>query len=1194
MIKQLRYLCTLLLIAVASAAWGDEVTFSYADYQGEGTQSSGSEFTMEKTAVSIKNTKFFGNTSYAHFYANGKTTITPATGVTITQVVLTASASGYNGYQSSGTITASTGEVSGSGTTVTWTGSANSAFTLENNKQIRWTSIVVTYTPAGSTPTVATPTFSPVSGAYTEAQSVTIDCATDGATIYYTIDGTDPTETSNVYSSPIAVSETTTIKAMAVKSEMDNSGIASAVYAITEHAGTETDPYTVADAIEVIDAGVGLSGVYATGIVTEIPTAYDSGYKNITFNFVDAEGDTNFLQAFRCSGDAAANVAVGDIVIVKGNLTKYGSTYEFGQGCELVKLEKADVAVPTFTPAEGVYYGSQNVSIECETEGASVYYTTDGTEPTTSSTLYTSAIVVDETTTIKAMAVKGSTISSIVSATYTIRDAGAQGGPNNPFSVAQAMEAETQSSVFVKGIISEIKSLDVSKYKRAQYYISDNGEKENQFYIYNGYYLNGQDFTDNNQIAVGDEVVVFGDIVLYNGSNQLAQNNYIVSLTRPETPVVLPVPTFSPAAGPVEAGKTVTINIAEDENVAYVEYSFDQTTWNKYTDETVITITEETTIYARSVGTTPDTYSEVASATYTIKAETPAQDVVIVNEDKTTFLFNTEGNEWGFPVGSTNKIVEETTYTANDVTIKVAGSEGNGFYFDEGAKNLLIGKKGAYLTLPAFGYDVEKIEVQGAEGGSGNVTQNFFVGDEAVSTSTTSAKVTHEYKIAQNFQSAGNIYTLKVTNANNTRVSKIIVYKSSGKVDVATINSLSPTEMETGASGSFETDITPVEGVDASAYTITYESSNENLLMIDGDEYLAGDEEGEVTVTVHVKAQDTNKYNDVDKSFKVTISKPIVYHSVSFSVNGEVTNTVSVAEGAAISLPIGLDDINNKVFVGWITSAIEGSTDETPEFVTSATMGTSDITYYAVFANATGDGASESATLTSSNIKDSYDTTDNSYQTRILTDGNGKKWNAFAMSYRHSNATSDNYYLQIKKSTADQAYYIQVPDYGTITKLEMTVSNTSKPMTDGGNTANIFFSVNNNTSEEGEGVVSGTGDAKVTLDCSELGLRTGFITAGAAVRIWDITVTYVGVAYNSYCTTVSGVTPGDVNKDGYVTIADVTALVNILLNKDTTAYDLNAADVDDANGITVADVEELVNIILGKKNQTEYFLFILL
>ena len=131
-------------------AWADDVTFNYADYQGKGTLSSGSSYTMEKSGMlSIGNDKFYGNTSYAHFYANGTITVTPATGVTITKIVLTASASGYNGYQSGGTITASAGTISGDGTTVTWTGSATNAFTLKNNKQIRWTKIVVTYT--GST-----------------------------------------------------------------------------------------------------------------------------------------------------------------------------------------------------------------------------------------------------------------------------------------------------------------------------------------------------------------------------------------------------------------------------------------------------------------------------------------------------------------------------------------------------------------------------------------------------------------------------------------------------------------------------------------------------------------------------------------------------------------------------------------------------------------------------------------------------------------------------------------------------------------------------------------------------------------------------------------------------------------------------------------------------------------------------------
>ena len=58
---------------------------------------------------------------------------------------------------------------------------------------------------------------------------------------------------------------------------------------------------------------------------------------------------------------------------------------------------------------------------------------------------------------------------------------------------------------------------------------------------------------------------------------------------------------------------------------------------------------------------------------------------------------------------------------------------------------------------------------------------------------------------------------------------------------------------------------------------------------------------------------------------------------------------------------------------------------------------------------------------------------------------------------------------------------------------------------------------------------------------------------------------------------------GDVNGDGKVTIADVTALVNILLGKDTAGYNLKAADVNSDGGRTIADVTALVNILLGKK-----------
>ena len=113
--------------------------------------------------------------------------------------------------------------------------------------------------------------------------------------------------------------------------------------------GSQANPYTVAQAREAIDSGIGTQGVYATGIVSGIPTAWSTQYNNITFNFVDQEGDSEFLQAYRCvstnSADAST-VAVGDIVVVYGNLTKYNTTYEFGQGCQLVSLEHPQVADP--------------------------------------------------------------------------------------------------------------------------------------------------------------------------------------------------------------------------------------------------------------------------------------------------------------------------------------------------------------------------------------------------------------------------------------------------------------------------------------------------------------------------------------------------------------------------------------------------------------------------------------------------------------------------------------------------------------------------------------------------------------------------------------------------------------------------------------------------------------------------------
>ncbi len=87
-----------------------------------------------------------------------------------------------------------------------------------------------TFTGGSGEPTCAMPTFDPGAGIFTDPVDVTISCATDGATIYYTLDGSEPSESSTQYTAPINITDTTTIRARAYATDMNPSIIASALY----------------------------------------------------------------------------------------------------------------------------------------------------------------------------------------------------------------------------------------------------------------------------------------------------------------------------------------------------------------------------------------------------------------------------------------------------------------------------------------------------------------------------------------------------------------------------------------------------------------------------------------------------------------------------------------------------------------------------------------------------------------------------------------------------------------------------------------------------------------------------------------------------------------------------------------------------------------------------------------------------
>ncbi len=132
-----------------------------------------------------------------------------------------------------------------------------------------------------------------------------------------------------------------------------------------------------------------------------------------------------------CTADGKTLGTYDIVVSGAAESTNYTFTYVNGT---LTVSEKEVVAAPIFTPASGTKFTStQNVTIACATEGAKIYYTTDGTAPTTASTLYNGAITINKTTTIKAIAVKdGMTDSAVVTATYTKKSSGEGGGGYTP------------------------------------------------------------------------------------------------------------------------------------------------------------------------------------------------------------------------------------------------------------------------------------------------------------------------------------------------------------------------------------------------------------------------------------------------------------------------------------------------------------------------------------------------------------------------------------------------------------------------------------------------------------------------------------------------------------------------------------------------------------------------------------------
>ena len=205
---------------------------------------------------------YYNSGTAIRLYSKNSMTIV-ADGATINSVEMK-TGSGSNAIDKS-ICTISSGELSVDGTTANITNINAGSVTLTrggSSGHFRIASLKVTYVMnAGEEPGVQTVT-APVieeSCIFTESMEVSLSCAIDGATIHYTTDGSEPTEESAVYSAPITITETTTVKAIAVKEGMKDSKVVEATYTKVEPSSWKL--VTDAEALNVGDKVVLVSSV---------------------------------------------------------------------------------------------------------------------------------------------------------------------------------------------------------------------------------------------------------------------------------------------------------------------------------------------------------------------------------------------------------------------------------------------------------------------------------------------------------------------------------------------------------------------------------------------------------------------------------------------------------------------------------------------------------------------------------------------------------------------------------------------------------------------------------------------------------------------------------------------------------------------------------------------------------------------
>jgi LysM repeat protein len=254
-----------------------------------------------------------------------------------------------------------------------------------------------------------------------------------------------------------------------------------------------------------------------------------------------------------------------------------------------IVIDDNTAAKPAASPAAGEVAAGTTVTLSTTTEGAEIYYTTDGSDPDSAKTKYTAPIAINAALTIKAIAVKaGLTNSAVLEAAYTIA---APGAAARPAASPAAGEVAVGTTVTLSTSTAE-----------AEIYYTTDGSSPNS---------TKNKYSTPITITAG---VTIKAIAVKTGMTDSDILTAAYTVAAPETAAR---PSATPEAGEVAAGTTVALaTTTEGAEIYYtIDGSVPDSTKTKYTGQ--ITIVADVTIKAVAVKTGM-TDSDILTAAYTV------------------------------------------------------------------------------------------------------------------------------------------------------------------------------------------------------------------------------------------------------------------------------------------------------------------------------------------------------------------------------------------------------------------------------------------------------------------------------------------------------------------------------------------------------------------------------------------------